>query len=160
MPKDFTLANSCSSGARKFTERLFHQGRLQSGGTKSPYTRQKTTGCSWLWLRTSSLGRCLGPQSHSSNLREKSNSGSRNQNSGAFFFFFFPPRACIFAQGLKPQKKKKVLFQSRFLFFRVCLLPLFTHNHCASPFPNAPPLSSLKKKRGVGVIYSLFLSFP
>lgn len=155
MPKDFTLANSCSSGARKFTERLFHQGRLQSGGTKSPYTRQKTTGCSWLWLRTSSLGRCLGPQSHSSNLREKSNSGSRNQNSGAFFFFFFPPRACIFAQGLKPQKKKSVI-PEQIPFLPGLSAPSLYPQPLCLPFSQCPTsLQFKKKKRGGGDIFPL-----
>lgn len=74
---------------------------------------------------------------HSSNLRVKSSSGSRNQNRA-----FLPE-----ARSLK-KKKKKVLLQSRFLFFRVCLLPLtLCPQPPCLPFPNAPPLSTLKKKR-------------
>lgn len=55
-----------------------------------------------------------------------------------------------------------MLFQSRFLFFRVCLLPLtLCPQPPCLPFPNAPPLSTLKKRRKKKkVAYSLFLSFP
>lgn len=136
MPKDFTLVNSCSPGAKKFTERWFHRGRFQSGRTTGPHARHKTraTGCSWLWLRVSSPGRCPGPQSHSVNLRVKSNSGSRNENRAVHF--------CPRPEASK--KKKKVLFQSRFLFFRVCLLPLtLCLQPPCLPFSNAPPLSTL-----------------
>lgn len=70
---------------------------------------------------------------HSSNLRVKSSSGSRTEH---------------FCQRPEASKKKKVLFQSRFLFFRVCLLPLtLCPQPPCLPFPNAPPLSTLKKRR-------------
>lgn len=72
----------------------------------------------------------------------------RSEQSSAFL-----PKACSL------QKKKKVLFQSRFLFFRVCLLPLTLcpQPRCL-PFPNAPPLSTFQKKGGGS--YSSPLVFP
>lgn len=129
MPKDFTLVNSCSPGAKKFTERWFHRGRFQSGRTTGPQARHKTraTGCSWLWLQVSSPGRCPGPQSHSVNLRVKSNSGSRNENRAVHF--------CPRPEASKKKKKKCYSRADSFSSGSVCSLSLSAYNHRASPFP-------------------------
>lgn len=151
MPKDFTLVNSCSPGAKKFTERWFHTGRFQSGRTMGPHARHKTraTGCSWLWLRVSSPGRCPGPQSHSVNLRVKSNSGSRNENRAVHF--------CPRPEASKKKKKSVIPEQIPFL-------PGLSAPSHSLPTTTVPPLFQcptslhiIKKKK---VANSLFLSFP
>ena len=133
-PKDFTVINSRSPRARKFTKRRFHRGRFQPGETTGPHTSTKPGLQAALGVAAWALPPGVVPAPcHSSNLRVKSSSGSRTEH---------------FCQRPEASKKKKVLFQSRFLFFRVCLLPLtLCPQPPCLPFPNAPPLSTLKKKK-------------
>lgn len=93
-----------------------------------------------------------GPQSHSFNLKSgRATLQRRNQNRAVRFC----PRP------VASKKKKKVLFQSRFLFFRVRLLrlTLCPQPRCL-PFPNAPPLATLQKRKKKWLTPSPPLVFP
>lgn len=134
MPRDFTLINSCSQGARKFTDPVnFRESASNEGEPRAPPQKAQNQG----YGLQSALGRFPGPQGHSFNLGVEEQSSSRNHYRAEQFC----PRP----------EASKVLFQSRFLFFRVCLLllTLCPQPPCL-PFPNAPPLATFIKKKKKG----------
>lgn len=153
-PKDFTVINSCSPGARNLQNAGSTEAASNRGKPLAPIQGTKPR-------LQAALG--AGPEGalppgavpapcHSSNLRVKSSSGSRNQNRA-----FLPE-----ARSLKKKKKKKKCYSRAIPF-----LPGLSAPSDSLPTTTVPPLSQcptslhIKKKRRKRkkVAYSLF-SFP
>lgn len=129
-------------GSQEITKRQVHKvcGLPTSGNQGSPHKAQNQG--HRLWAAGLFPGVDQSPKVTALTWVWKSNSGSTNQNRAVFF-------------SLRPKASKKKKCYSRadsFSSGSVCSLWLFAHNH---PFPNAPPLSTLKKKKKKSDLFPL-----